>query len=458
MAYQENSIEHLARRAPRANWSLLNAAVGKVVLCALGLALLSKMSGVPYAPITLGVSAVFSYGVALAVYRLDAKGVRRVIGRIAVPFGFVAIVALNLSGLVGTLTGADSVRSFASLSLVAAPFYILSMCAVIADLANRRIEMPRMLDYLTYVAFPFKLLAGPLEQPGFIRQIEAWRPNFSWSRLAVAWPWAVLGATMKFVIGDGLSPASTLGATDPISAILTAAIFELRFYFDFAGYSFIGYAGALALGFRITQNFAHPFFAPNVVLFWRRWHMSLGRFLARYLLEPNVGMIRGRLARMIFTSGIFFVSALWHGGTMNYAFWGLFHATCYFLWISRLKRHRWSGTSGVAAMILFFVAGRFLAIEADPHRLLAKLGNLLSPAAWRDDLMNVAARMVEVVGPQAPYLAAATLFFIVEYQSVARYGVGRPYHLFRRPVPAMVLLIIALLFGSTGGGLLYARL
>src|SRR5579859_2267138 len=458
MAYQENSIEHLARRAPRANWSLLNAAVGKVVLCALGLALLSKMSGVPYAPITLGVSAVFSYGVALAVYRLDAKGVRRVIGRIAVPFGFVAIVALNLSGLVGTLTGADSVRSFASLSLVAAPFYILSMCAVIADLANRRIEMPRMLDYLTYVAFPFKLLAGPLEQPGFIRQIEAWRPNFSWSRLAVAWPWAVLGATMKFVIGDGLSPASTLGATDPISAILTAAIFELRFYFDFAGYSFIGYAGALALGFRITQNFAHPFFAPNVVLFWRRWHMSLGRFLARYLLEPNVGKIRGRNARMVFTSCIFFVSAMWHGGTMNYALWGLFHGTCYFLWISRLKRRQWPRGIGVPTMLLFFVAGRFLAIEASPHRLLEKLGNLASPSAWAADFANIGERLTAVMGSQAEALVSALLFFIVEYHSCTRYGTAKPYHAFRRPLAAFALLIIALLFASSGGGLLYARL
>jgi D-alanyl-lipoteichoic acid acyltransferase DltB (MBOAT superfamily) len=428
------------------------------LLCVAGFGLLAKVSGVANAPITLGIAALLGYGATCAVSWLDNGAARRFIGRAVVPFGFIAVVGLNVFGLIGTLTGADSIRTFSSLSLVAAPFYFLSIAAVLADVATKRIEVPRPLDYLTYLTIPFKLLAGPLEQPGFIAQIRNWQPRLSWNRLAVAWPWAALGATMKFVIGNNLSPAATLAGTDPISSILTAAIFELRFYFDFAGYSFVGYAGALACGFKINQNFAHPFFAPNVVLFWRRWHMSLGRFLARYLLEPNVGKIRGRNARMLFTSGIFFVSAMWHGGTMNYAFWGLFHATCYFLWISRLKRRQWPRAVGVATMILFFIAGRFLAIEASPHRLLEKLGNLVSPAAWSTDLAAIGAHVTDVIGLQGQALLAALLFFIVEYYSVSHYGTGRPYHVFRRPIAAMTLLIIVLLFGASGGGLLYARL
>ncbi|HLZ65662.1 MAG TPA: MBOAT family O-acyltransferase [Aliidongia sp.] len=416
------------------------------------------MSGVINAPVTLLMAALLGYMLAYATSLLGPGEARRLIGRFVVPLGFISIVALNVFGLIGTLTGTDSIRTFSSLSLVAAPFYFLSISAVIADVATRRIALPGPLDYLTYLALPFKLLAGPLEQPGFIAQIKAWQPRLSWSRLAVAWPWAVLGVTMKFVIGNRLTPASTIGATDPVSAFLTAAIFELRFYFDFAGYSFIGYAGALALGFRITQNFSSPFFAPNVVLFWRRWHMSLGRFLARYLLEPNVGKIRGRNARMVFTSCIFFVSAMWHGGTMNYALWGLFHGTCYFLWISRLKRRQWPRGIGVPTMLLFFVAGRFLAIEASPHRLLEKLGNLASPSAWAADFANIGERLTAVMGSQAEALVSALLFFIVEYHSCTRYGTAKPYHAFRRPLAAFALLIIALLFASSGGGLLYARL
>ena len=107
-------------------------------------------------------------------------------------------------------------------------------------------------------------------------------------RVTAAWPWLALGTVMKFVIGNRLTPAVTLGDTHPTVALLTAAIFELKFYFDFAGYSFIGYGGALLFGFRISRNFTHPFLASNVVLFWRRWHMSLGRFLARYLLMTLV--------------------------------------------------------------------------------------------------------------------------------------------------------------------------
>jgi len=458
MSYQNSAIHGEVPVPGEALGLRFSAVIFKTLLSLLGIATLTFISGVVYAPMMLAAAAVAGYILAFACSRLGSSKLRPVIGRMVVPLGFVAIVALNLSGIIGTLTGADSVHTYVSLSLVAAPFYLLSIAAVIADVANRRLDLPGPLNYVTYICFPFKLLAGPIEPPAFIRQIEAWRPSLSWSRLAVAWPWAVLGLTMKFVIGNGLSPASTISATDPIASLMTAAIFELRFYFDFAGYSFLGYAGALALGFRINQNFAHPFFAPNVVLFWRRWHMSLGRFLSRYLLEPNVGKIRGRKARMVFTSGIFFVSGMWHGGTVNYAFWGAFHATCYFLWISRLKRRQWSRAIGIPTMLMFFVAGRFLAIEANPHRLLEKLGNLVSPRAWLDDLAHLASRVSDVIGPQGTVLAAAVLFFIVEGGSVSRYGVGRPYHMFRRPVPAMVLLIISLLFAGMGGGLLYARL
>lgn len=147
---------------------------------------------------------------------------------------------------------------------------------------------PGALDFFTYVALPFKLLAGPLEPPSFIRQLQQWQPRFSLVRVTAAWPWLALGTVMKFVIGNRLTPAVTLGDTHPTVALLTAAIFELKFCFDFAGYSFIGYGGALLFGFRISRNFTHPFLASNVVLFWRRWHMSLGRFLARYLLMTLV--------------------------------------------------------------------------------------------------------------------------------------------------------------------------
>ena len=432
--------------------------IGKLALSAHGLAFLGQTSGTLSAPALLTSATLLGFMTIRVVNSMSSMRLRRLIGRLVVPLAFILLVLLNVTGWIGTLTGSDQATSFKNLSLVAAPFYLLSIAAVIADVANKRMRAPGALDFFTYVALPFKLLAGPLEPPTFIRQLQKWQPRFSLVRVTAAWPWLALGTVMKFVIGNRLTPAVTLGDTHPTVALLTAAIFELKFYFDFAGYSFIGYGGALLFGFRMNRNFASPFFASNVVLFWRRWHMSLGRFLARYLLEPNVGKIRGRPARMLFTSAIFLVSAMWHGGTGNYALWGLFHGTCYFLWISRLKHWRFPRSVGIATMICFFIMGRFLAIEAQWSRLTEKLSGLVDPHAWASDLTNLSVRLLPILSTQLKPLLAAVLFLAFEGWSNRRYGMSRPYHGFRRPYVGLILLVISLLFAAQEGGLLYARL
>jgi len=448
--------------APRPRGDGLNRifvpAIGKLSLCAAGIAFLGQASGTRSAPLLLSCSAILGFMATRAVDLMPSMRLRRLIGRLVVPLAFILLVLLNVTGWIGTLTGSDQATSFKNLSLVAAPFYLLSISAVIADVANKRMRAPGALDFFTYVTLPFKLLAGPLEPPSFIRQLQKWQPQFSLTRLTAAWPWLALGTMMKFVIGNRLNPAVTLGDTDPMAALLTAAIFELKFYFDFAGYSFIGYGGALLFGFRMSRNFMHPFLAPNVVLFWRRWHMSLGRFLARYLLEPNVGKIRGRPARMVFTSAIFLVSAMWHGGTGNYALWGLFHGTCYFLWISRLKHWHFPRPVGIAGMICFFVMGRFLAIEAHFGRLMEKLRNLFNPWSWANDVTHLKIVVWPVIAHQMTGIALAAAFIGLEICSVERYGVGRSYHLMRRPYAALLILILCLFFAVQQGGLLYARL
>jgi D-alanyl-lipoteichoic acid acyltransferase DltB (MBOAT superfamily) len=432
--------------------------IGKLALSAAGIVFLGQASGTISAPLLLTGAALLGFVAIRAVDLMSSMRLRRLIGRLVVPLAFVLLVLLNVTGWIGTLTGSDQVTSFRNLSLVAAPFYLLSISAVVADVANKRMRAPGALDFFTYVALPFKLLAGPLEPPSFIRQLQKWQPRFSLVRVTAAWPWLALGTLMKFVIGNRLTPAVTLGDTHPTVALLTAAIFELKFYFDFAGYSFIGYGGALLFGFRMSRNFMHPFLASNVVLFWRRWHMSLGRFLARYLLEPNVGKIKGRPARMVFTSAIFLVSAMWHGGTGNYALWGLFHGTCYFLWISRLKHRRFPRPVGIAAMICFFIMGRFLAIEAQFGRLIEKLSNLFDPWIWAYDLTHVKLAIWPVIEHQTTAIVLAAVFIVLEIWSVRRYGVGRSYHLLRKPYAALAVLILCLFFAVQQGGLLYARL
>jgi D-alanyl-lipoteichoic acid acyltransferase DltB (MBOAT superfamily) len=368
------------------------------------------------------------------------------------------IVVLNMTGLIGTLTGSTDRSQHSYWLLLAAPFYLLSVAAFLSDIALRKLPFPGFLDYLTYVTLPFKLLAGPLELPRLLEKIQNLEPRFTWWRFSAAWPWIALGAFMKYVIANRLTPSENLVLITPVGALTTAAIFELKFYFDFAGYSFIGYGMSLICGLRINQNFQHPFFAPNVVIFWRRWHMSLGRFLSRYILEPNLGLFASRQTKIIFASGIFLVSALWHGGTSNYILWGLFHGCCYFVYVQYLKRRSIPAIIGVCAMICFFVMGRFIAIDSEAPRLLEKLQSLLiSPLTGNESgQSNVATYVLSATEIKA--LLAAAAFFTLEFFSIRLFTVQRAYHLFRKPLPALGLLTAFFFFGVDSGNLLYARI
>ena len=369
---------------------------------------------------------------------------------------FVLIVILNVSGLIGTLTGTTNNQTNTSL-LLGSTFYLLSAAAFISDICLKKQSLPNILDYFVYLCLPFKLLAGPLEPPRLLNQIKNWSPRFTWWRFGIAWPWIVLGTFMKFVIANRLSPSLNLDFTSPLTSIITAAIFELKFYFDFAGYSFMGYGCALICGFKINQNFRHPFFASNVVIFWHRWHISLGEFLRRYILEPNLKLFSSRNQKIIFASSIFLVSALWHGGTMNYALWGFFHGCIYFIYITYFKKKNIPKLIGYLSMILFFIFGRFLAIDSNFSRLLIKIELLYSwPFSFKYIFQSC---LIEYnfLNSEVKGLIGAILFLILEAMSLRFFSLNKPYHLFRKPLFALGLLMMIMFFGTNSKSLLYAR-
>jgi len=359
--------------------------------------------------------------------------------------------------LIGTLTGSSNNQSNSNL-LLGAPFYFLSAAAFISDVCLKKQSLPSLIDYFVYLCLPFKLLAGPLETPKLLNQIKIWSPRFTWWKFGIAWPWIVLGTFMKFVIANRLAPTLNLEFTSPLTTIITAAIFELKFYFDFAGYSFMGYGFALLCGFRINQNFKHPFFASNVIIFWHRWHISLGEFLRRYILDPNLKLFSSRNQKMIFASSIFLVSALWHGGTMNYALWGLFHGSVYFAFIAFFKKKKNLKLIGYLSMILFFIFGRFLAIDSNFDRLYVKINQFLEIPIHIDNILKLPKIEYSFLKMEFNGIAVAIIFLILEAVSMHLYSINRPYHLFRKPIIALILVIVVLFYGLSSSNLLYARI
>jgi D-alanyl-lipoteichoic acid acyltransferase DltB (MBOAT superfamily) len=205
---------------------------------------------------------------------------------------------------------------------------------------------PNLLRYTLFAAFFPHLVAGPILRPGeFLTHL---RPGALPDRPLAPAEGAFLiarGYFKKVVLADSIA-----GAIDPffahVSDPTTAGVwalpyvylYALQIYFDFSGYTDIARGLGLWFGFRWPDNFNWPYLATSVQEFWRRWHMTLSRFLRDYLYIPlggsRHGASRGAAALMI----TMLLGGLWHGASWSFMLWGGLHG------IFLIGNHLWGST------------------------------------------------------------------------------------------------------------------
>jgi len=119
-----------------------------------------------------------------------------------------------------------------------------------------------------------------------------------------------------------------------ITAWLGIIAYAFQIYFDFSGYSDMAIGIGRMIGFNFPENFNNPYISQNITEFWRRWHITLGRFMRDYLYIPLGGsrVSKGRLYFNLWV--VFLISGLWHGAAWNFIIWGAFHGL--FLVLDRL--------------------------------------------------------------------------------------------------------------------------
>lgn len=106
-------------------------------------------------------------------------------------------------------------------------------------------------------------------------------------------------------------------------AWIAAIAYSMKIYFDFYGYSLMAIGLGRMLGFELPQNFHEPYMARGVRDFYRRWHMTLGRWFRQYVYIPLGGNRGGELRTVCNLLAVWVLTALWHGGTPNFLAWGL---------------------------------------------------------------------------------------------------------------------------------------
>ena len=189
-----------------------------------------------------------------------------------------------------------------------------------------------VLDYVFFVSFFPQLIAGPIVlHSELIPQLQE-RKNrrFSASVFYDGLTLFILGLAKKVLLADSLAVLvnaeyANILALDAPSAWIVICWYMAELYFDFSGYCDMARGAAGMFGFRLPENFDSPFRAASVREFWRRWHMTLSRFLTRYIYIPLGGNRKGKARQCVNLLVVFLISGLWHGANWTFVLWGLMH-------------------------------------------------------------------------------------------------------------------------------------
>lgn len=262
-----------------------------------------------------------------------------------------------------SITGAEAGESrWAEIVLpLGISFYTFETITYVMDV-YRGVHKPltKFSDYLLYILFFPKLIAGPIVRYHEIADQLHGRSAGVDDFLHGFYRF-VVGLLKKVLIADLLSPMVAayfrlnVDEFDVMTAWLIMVAFFLQVYFDFSAYSDMAIGLARMVGFRLPENFNHPLTSGSVTEFWRRWHISLGNWFRNYLYIP-LGGNRGSKARMYFNLVfIFFISGLWHGASWAFVLFGLVHG--FFMLAERLFLGRWLAKAGrPVGMVYTFLA------------------------------------------------------------------------------------------------------
>ncbi len=207
----------------------------------------------------------------------------------------------------------------------------------------RKVHVPlkRISDFALYILMFPQLIAGPIVRFNEIAdQLEDRRHNENVDNRITGFFRFTLGLGKKVLIANVMGEyADTVFAMNPsemstATAWMGVIAYAFQIYYDFAGYSDMAIGLGRMIGFDFLENFNNPYISQNISEFWRRWHISLGRWMRDYLYIP-LGGNRVSTRRMYFNLWfVFLISGFWHGAAWTFVIWGAFHG--FFLIADRL--------------------------------------------------------------------------------------------------------------------------
>lgn len=318
--------------------------------------------------------------------------------------------------------GGYSAPAFTILLPIGISFFTFEIISYLADLRWHGAPPYPLRRFVLFVSLFPRLIAGPIVRhheiiPQF--DLDPWRQGVG-LRFSQGAALFTVGLAKKVLIADKLAPvadtafeAASTGAVDLGTAWTGALAFTFQLFLDFSAYSEMALGIALMLGLRLPENFRAPYAAVDLRDFWRRWHMTLSRYLRDYVYIPLGGSRNGTrvfIFATLFTMGL---CGLWHGAGWTFVAWGFMHG------VGLLICRAWS-ERGVALpfavswaiTMLFVIAGWVLFRAPD----FATAGTMLAAMAGLDGLGG------KLMSPGLLAIAAAiSTFGPTTYDTVTKY-------------------------------------
>ncbi len=245
-------------------------------------------------------------------------------------YKYTGFLAANANALFGTTFATDSIVLPLGIS-----FFTFQQISYLVDAHRGRTREHSFLHYCLFVTFFPQLIAGPIVHHGEMLPQFARNAVFTPRRrnLEVGLTIFFIGLFKKTVIADGVAPlvspvftAADNGLTvGGVDAWCGAIAYSLQLYFDFSAYSDMAIGLGRLFGIRLPLNFHSPYQAANLIDFWRRWHLTLSRFLREYLYIPLGGGRKGPARRYVNLMITMLLGGLWHGAGWTFVVWGGLH-------------------------------------------------------------------------------------------------------------------------------------
>lgn len=287
-----------------------------------------------YLPLILG-SMVINFLIGKTISGLSTGSKQSLLFYLGITFNIGLLVYFKYFNFLIENIDAITYFDFNTLNIVlplAISFFTFQQIAYLSDSKNGLTGKYNFFNYGLFVSFFPQLIAGPIvhHEEMMPQFADKYSLKVNYNNLSKGLYVFALGLGKKVIVADSFAQIANAGYTSPeilntLEAWVVSLSYAVQLYFDFSGYSDMAIGAALMFNIKLPINFNSPYKALSIQDFWRRWHMTLSRFLRDYLYISMGGNRRGesKTLRNLFIT--FLLGGIWHGAGWTFVMWGAMH-------------------------------------------------------------------------------------------------------------------------------------